>query len=301
VIYLIDASVYVFRAYHSLPADMVDRDGHPAHAVFGFARMLGDLLERARPRYMAVAFDHTNEPARLERCFRNRIFPAYKAHRDPMPEGLHLQFERCRQLCDHLGITALASNEYEADDLIGTCVATMRREGVRATVITRDKDMAQLIREGDVYWDFGARNPCSYHDIERRYGVAPERFADYLALTGDSVDNIPGIPGVGPKTAALLMKEFASLEALYADLDRVDTLKMRGAPALGSRLRAHRELAFLARQLTGIVCEVPLEGGSEGLRRRLPNLPALDSFYARQGFGPFLRKQGERLAQLPLN
>ncbi len=301
MIYLIDASVYVFRSYHSLPADMVDRDGNPVQAVFGFARMLGDLLERARPRYMAVAFDRTSEPERLQRCFRNRIFPAYKAHRDPMPEGLHLQFERCRQLCECLGITALGSHDYEADDLIGTCVATMRREGVRATVITRDKDMAQLIREGDVYWDFGARNPYSYHDIERHFGVAPERFADYLALTGDSVDNIPGIPGVGPKTAALLMKEFASLDELYGDLDRVDTLKMRGALALGIRLRRHREAAFFARQLTGIVCEVPLEGGSEGLMRRLPNLPALASFYDKHRFGSFLRKQGERLAQLPLN
>jgi 5'-3' exonuclease len=218
-----------------------------------------------------------------------------------MPVGLCLQFERCRQLCDYLGITALASSEYEADDLIGTCVATMRREGVRATVITRDKDMAQLIREGDVYWDFGARGPDSYHDIERRFGVAPERFADYLALTGDSVDNIPGIPGIGPKTAALLMKEFASLDEIYSDLDRVDTLKMRGAPALGSRLRAHRDAAFLARRLTGIVCEVPLEGGSERLRRRLPDLARLASFYDKHRFGPFLRKQGERLAQLPLN
>jgi len=280
---------------------MIDRDGNPVQAVFGFARLLGDLLERARPSYMAVAFDHTDQPERLERCFRNRLFPAYKAHRDPMPEGLSLQFERCRQLCECLGVTALASTEYEADDLIGTCVATMRREGVRATVITRDKDMAQLIREGDVYWDFGARGPYSYHDIERRFGVAPERFADYLALTGDSVDNIPGIPGVGPKTAALLMKEFTSLEELYGDLDRVDTLKMRGAPALGLRLRAHREAVFLARRLTGIVCEVPLDGGSASLRRRLPDLPALASFYDQHRFGPFLRKQGERLAQLPFN
>jgi 5'-3' exonuclease len=301
LIYLIDASVYVFRSYHALPSDMVDRDGNPVHAVFGFARMLGDLLERARPRHIAVAFDHSNKAESALRCFRNRIFPAYKAHRDPMPAGLSLQFERCIELCRCLGITALASTEYEADDIIGTLVATMRREGVRSTVITRDKDMAQLIREGDVYWDFGGRGPYGYHDIERQFGVAPERFADYLALMGDSVDNIPGIPGVGPKTAAALMKEFASLDELYGDLDRVITLKMRGAPALGTRLREHREAAFLARQLTEIMCEVPLEVGSDGLRRRLPDVAALSRFYDMQGFGPFLRRQGERLAQLPLS
>ena len=294
MIYLVDASVYIFRAYHALPPDMVDRDGNPAHAVFGFARMMGDLIERARPKYIAVAFDKS-----LMKCFRNRIYPGYKAHRDPPPADLEFQFGRCMELCRCLGITALASTEYEADDIIGTLVTTMRREGVRSTVITRDKDLSQLIREGDVYWDFGGRGPFGYHDMERQFGVVPERFADYLALTGDTVDNIPGIPGIGPKTAAALMKEFASLDHLYADLERVVTLKLRGAAALGARLREHREAAFLARQLTGIMCEVPLEIGTDALRRRVPDVPALASFYDNQGFGPFLRRQGERLAQLP--
>jgi 5'-3' exonuclease len=296
LIYLVDASVYMFRAYHALPPDMLDRDGNPAHAVFGFARMLGDLIERARPEYMAVAFDKS-----LMKCFRNRIYPAYKAHRDPPPADLEFQFGRCMELCDCLGVTALASAEYEADDIIGTLVTAFRREGVRSTVITRDKDLAQLIREGDVYWDFGGRDPYGYHDIERRFGVAPERFADYLALMGDTVDNIPGIPGIGPKTAAALMKEFASLDELYGDLDRVHGLKMRGALALGTRLREHREAVFLARQLTVIACDVPLKMGTDGVRRRLPNLAALTSFYDAQQFGPFLRRQGERLAQLPFN
>ena len=295
MIYLVDASVYVFRAYYALPADMVDGDGNPVHALFGFARVLGDLIERARPRYIAVAFDKS-----LMKCFRNRIYPAYKANREPPPADLQLQFERCMELCECLGVTAFASMEYEADDIIGTLVSAMRREGVPSTVITRDKDLAQLIREGDVYWDFGGREPYSYHDIERRFGVVPERFADYLALMGDSVDNIPGIPGIGPKTAAALMKEFASLDDLYGDLDRVVGLKMRGALAVGARLKEHREAAYLARQLTGIACDVPLEVGSDGLRRRAPDLDALTRFYDMQGFGPFLRRQGERLAQLPV-
>jgi 5'-3' exonuclease len=295
LIYLIDASVYVFRAYHSLPPDMVDRDGNPAHAVFGFARMLGDLIERARPKYMAVAFDH-----RSVNCFRSRIYPAYKAHRDPAPADLQHQFGRCMELCRCLGVAALSSDEYEADDIIGTLVTSFRREGVRAMVISRDKDLAQLIREGDAYWDFGTRNPYSYHDIRRHYGVAPERFADYLALTGDTVDNIPGIPGVGPKTAQALMEEFASLDELYGDLERVNGLKMRGADALGERLRAHRESAYLARQLTAIACDIPLRLGPDGVRRRAPDMTAVASFYDAQQFGPYLRKQAERLAQLPV-
>lgn len=296
LIYLVDASVYLFKAYHSLPAEMVDRDGNPANAVFGFARMIGDLLERARPKYIAAAFDLNT----LAKGFRHQIYPAYKAHRDPPPAALQYQFERCMELCRCLGIRALATPGYEADDIIGTLVTAMRREGVRSTVITRDKDLAQVIREGDALWDFGSRAPYSYHDVQRHFGVAPERFADYLALMGDAVDNIPGIPGVGRRTAAVLMNEFASLDELYGDLDRLALLKLRGAPALAARLREHREAAYLARQLTAIACDVPLGFGEEGVRRALPNGAALEDFYDMQGFGPYLRKQAQRLAQLPL-
>jgi DNA polymerase-1 len=294
LIYLVDASVYIFRAYYSMPPEMVDRDGHPVHALYGFARVLGDLIERARPKYIAVAFDQS-----LTKCFRNTIYPPYKANRDPPPADLQLQMARCMDLCKVLGVPAFVSPEYEADDIIGTLLHSMRREGVRATVITRDKDLAQLIGEGDVYWDFGGRDPCGYHQMEARFGVAPERFADYLALTGDAVDNIRGVPGIGAKTAAALMKHFTSLEELYGDLDRVAAMKMRGAAAIGARLREHREAAFLARQLTAIACSMPLEVGPDGLRRRLPNVAALNHFYDAQGFGPMLRRQGERLAQLP--
>jgi 5'-3' exonuclease len=293
LIYLIDASVFVFRAYHSMLPDMADRDGNPAHAVFGFARFLGDLIERVRPRYIAVAFDHS-----LTQCFRNRLYPAYKAHREAAPAGLTVQFERCFELCMLAGVAAFESPEYEADDIIGRLVWKMRAEGVHATLVTRDKDLAQLVRAGDVFWDY-AREQYQYGDIERRFGVAPEQFADYLALTGDPVDNIRGVPGIGPKTAQALMREFASLDALYEGLERVATLKLRGASRLPGLLLEHREAAYLARQLTAIACDMPLEVQTDELRRRPPQLDALMSFYDHQRFGPLLRKQAERLAQLP--
>ena len=294
MIVLVDASVYVFRAYHSTLPDMRDRDGNPVHAVFGFARFLGDLIERLRPAYMAVAFD--------ERCaasYRNRIYPAYKANREGAPADLIAQLECCRELCRRLGAAVFVNPEYEADDLIGTLAQLMRAQGVRAAFISRDKDLAQLMRDGDVFWDFGARGQFGYHDIERYFGVVPERFADYLALTGDSTDNIPGVPGIGHRTAAILMKAFASLDELYADLARVASLPLRGAGTLGARLAAHRESVYLARQLTRIACDLSLGASASTLRRRLPDLPALAELYDRLGFGPFLRRQGERLAQLP--
>jgi len=267
LIFLVDASVYVFRAYHSMLPDMVDADGNPVHAVFGFARFLGDLIERTRPKFIAVAFDQ-----RLATSYRSRIYPPYKANRNPAPPGLPAQFDACRELCRHLGVAMFMSPEYEADDIIGTLAASMRSEGVRSAFITRDKDLAQLVRDGDLFWDFGARGQFGYHDIQRHFGVAPERFADYLALTGDDVDNIPGVPGVGHKTAAALMKEFESLEDLYARLGRVGALNVRGSRSLIALLQQHRDALFLSRKLTRIECAMEL-----GVR------------------------QGERLAQLPVN
>jgi 5'-3' exonuclease len=293
LIFLVDASVYVFRAYHSGLPDLIDEDGNPVHAVFGFARFLGDLIERVRPRYMAVAFDR-----RLASSYRNRIYPLYKANREPAPADLALQFERCRELCGHLGVATFVDPEFEADDIIGTLSCLMRAEGVRSAYITCDKDLAQLVRDGDLYWDFGTRGQFGYRDIERRFGVAPERFADYLALTGDSSDNIPGVPGVGPKTAAALMRRFASLDELYGNLGRLAALGVRGGSALGERLRAHRDAVYLARRLTGIICDMPLALTSADLRLKAPDLPALGALYDRSGFGPFLRRQGERLAAL---
>jgi DNA polymerase-1 len=294
LIFLVDASVYVFRAYHSILPDMRDRDGNPMHAVFGFARFLGDLIERVRPRYMAVAFDQ-----RRADSYRSRIYPAYKANRDRAPADLVLQFECCRELCRHLGVAMFVDPEYEADDIIGTLGTLMRAEGLRSAYITRDKDLAQLMRSGDLFWDYGARGQFGYHDIERHFGVRPERFADYLALTGDECDNIPGVPGVGHRTAASLMQAFESLDALYADLAAVAELKLRGASTLGARLAHHRDAVFLARRLTRIACDMRLNVGMEALERRCPDLAGLGTFYDRLGFGPFLRRQGERLAQLP--
>jgi 5'-3' exonuclease len=293
MVYLIDASVYVFRAYYSMPPDMLDRDGNPAHALFGFARFLGDLIERAQPRYLAVAFDES-----LETSFRNRIDPAYKANREPAPADLKLQFARCREFCRLLGVADYGSGEYEADDIIGTLHARLRAEGLPATLVTRDKDLAQLICEGDIYWDYTGNRQLRHHEIEGHFGVAPERYADFLALTGDAVDNIKGVPGIGPKTAAAIFKEFASLEELYEDLEATARLPVRGAARLPAVLAQHREAAFLARRLTGIVCDMPLEAGREQLRRRAPDLAALGEFCDRHNFGPMLRRQGERLAAL---
>ena len=144
-------------------------------------------------------------PARAaQTSFRNGIYPAYKANRESPPADLERQFALCREFCRHMGVAEFASAEYEADDIIGTLAARSRAAGLRNVLVTRDKDLSQLIRDGDVFWDYSGNVRYHYRDIEPRFGAAPELIADFLALTGDSVDNIPGVPGVGKKTAAEL-------------------------------------------------------------------------------------------------
>jgi 5'-3' exonuclease len=290
-VHLIDASYFVFRAYYSISIGITDADGEPVNALYGFGRFLGDLLEETQAEYVAVAFDET-----LAGSFRCDIYPAYKANREPAPPDLKRQFALCRELCRLLGVAQFGSKTHEADDIIGTLATRFRGDGQRSVLVTRDKDLAQLIRDGDHYWDYAGARRFAYADIEREFGVRPERMADFLALTGDAVDNIPGVPGVGRKTAAALLSVFASLEEIYDGLEHVASLPIRGAAKLAARLREHRAAAFLARSLTLIVCDMPLELGAQSIRRRPPDLAALGEFYDRQRFGAALRRQAERLA-----
>ncbi len=292
IVYHIDASYFIFRAYHSMPPDMVDADGNATHALYGFARFLSDFLESVRPERIAVAFD---ESLRGAASFRCGIFPAYKANRELPPADLKRQFAPCREFCRHLGVAEFASSEYEADDIIGTLAVRARAVGLTNVVVSRDKDLSQLIRRGDVYWDYTGNARYQYHDIGARFGAAPESIADFLALTGDAVDNIPGVPGVGRKTAAELFAHFGSLDELYANLERVATLKLRGAATLAAKLLAHKEAAYLARRLTAIVCDMPLRATPEDLRRGIPDAAALQEFFDTHGFGGILRQQARRI------
>ncbi len=294
--YVIDASYYVFRAWFSMPDDMRDHDGNAVNALYGFTRFLGDFLEHTRPEYVAVAFDTA-----LETCFRNDIYPEYKANRDPAPVELKHQFDRCREITRALGCAEFASPRYEADDIIGTLVHRMRGQGLRSTILSRDKDLLQLLDAGDALWDFTGGRKTAYKDVPGKFGVTAEQMVDYLALAGDSVDNIPGVPGVGPKTAAALLDHFGDLDTLYARLDEVGAVNVRGAGKLGAKLHQHRDNAMLSRRLTRIKVDVPLEAlpaaaGRDSLKRRGPDMQTLGALFDRADFGMLLRRQAERIA-----
>lgn len=289
-VHLIDASLYVFRAWHSIPPDFTDVDGHPVNAVHGFTRFLLELLERAKPQHVAVAFDQS-----LTSSFRNGIYPEYKANRELPPEELVRQFEYCRSVARALGLTVLTDTIYEADDLIGSAVAALHRHEVCAVIVSADKDFGQLVNERVEQWDFARDQRWDAVGVKERLGVHPEQVADYLALMGDAVDNIPGIPGIGAKTAAALLAHFGTLDALLARSDEVAFLRMRGAAATSQRLREHVALARLSRQLTGIALDAPVPLELHGYARRLPEMAEIDALFDRIRLGPMTRARARSL------
>jgi DNA polymerase-1 len=262
-VYLIDASIYIFRAWHSVPDSLYNREGMPINALHGFAGFLGSFLEQAEPGHVAVVFDES-----LTSSFRNRIYPDYKANREEPPAELRQQFAWCRKLVGSLGLAQYASNTYEADDLIGTLATRLRRPGVPIVILSADKDLAQLLQPGDLLWDFARNRRYACADVPAWLGVEARQVADWLALTGDSVDNIPGIPGVGTKTAAALLAHFGTLTELYRQLETVAELPLRGASRIQRLLQEHRDAAMLARQLTGIAVDPDMTVSMNDLGRR---------------------------------
>ena len=288
-LYLVDASLYVFRAWHSMPAEgFHDGDGWPTNAVHGFARFLLDLLERERPLHIAIAFDEA-----LDSCFRNALYPAYKANRAPAPLELKRQFAYCKALCAALGLPVLAHREYEADDLIGSALLLARGEGFRGVLVSADKDLSQLLGEGDEQWDYARGQRWGAAGVKARQGVHAHQVADFLALCGDAVDNIPGVPGVGSKTAAVLLAHFGSLDALLERIDEVAFLRLRGAATVAARLREHREQVLLYRQLSTIACDAELIDALPPFERGAADDGTLRAFADAVGFGPMTRRRLE--------
>jgi 5'-3' exonuclease len=291
-LHLIDASLYVFRAWHAMPASAFsDRDGAPINAVHGFTRFLCDFLERTRPTHVLVAFDES-----LTTSFRNGIYPAYKAHRELPPAELLVQFGYCRQVAGALGLCVLADLQYEADDLIGTMAVRMRSEGFRSIIVSADKDFGQLIVDGDEQWDFSRNERWDVAGVKRRLGVRPDQVVDFLALTGDAVDNIPGVPGIGAKTAASLLAHFGTLDAMLARIEEIPFLRLRGAGQAYVRLKEHREQALMSRTLSAIALDVPVQVQAEQLRWRKPDATALEPLFDQLKFGPLTRSRVRALA-----
>ena len=275
-LYLVDGSGFIFRAYHALPP-LTTKSGLSTGAVYGFTQMLIKLETDHRPSHLAVVFDAGSS------SFRNELFSEYKANRTEPPDDLKPQFALVRKVVETFNIPVLEAIGFEADDLIATLVREARERGQRVVVVSSDKDLMQLVVDGKVVLHDTMKNVphgFTYDEkaVEEKFGVPPARLADVLALMGDSVDNIPGIPGVGPKTAAALIQAYGDVENMIAHADEIANLPgLRGAKSVAEKVKAHVESVRLSRQLVSLDEHVEVPVALETLRRREPDMTKLES------------------------
>ncbi|MCP4573590.1 MAG: flap endonuclease [bacterium] len=276
--FLIDVMAYLFRAFYAM-RPMSAPDGTPVNAVFGLGMTLQKFLADHDPQLLVGCFDagtHT---------FRNDLYPEYKANRGAPPLELVPQFDLGRELVERMGIATAICPGWEADDLLATLTGRLRAAGHEVVVVSGDKDLAQLLAPGVRIFNLAKNDWWHAERVPELLGVRADQVGDLLALKGDAVDNIPGVRGVGPKAATALLAEFADLDAVYADLDRVESLPVRGAKGLRKKLEDGREAAELSRKLVALDCETPCALEAGDMRYTGAESGPLEEFAERWGLG----------------
>ena len=290
-LHLVDGSAFIFRAYHALPPLTRKSDGLPVGAVAGFCNMLYPYITGAggsdAPTHVAVIFDYSG------RSFRNDIYPEYKAHRPPAPEDLVPQFPLTRDATRAFNIAAIEKEGFEADDLIATYACRARDAGGRVTIVSSDKDLMQLVGDGVEMLDPMKNRRIDRDGVMEKFGVSPEKVVEVQALAGDSVDNVPGAPGIGVKTAALLINEFGDLETLLARADEIKQPKRRAS------LNDFADQIRLSRELVQLDCEMDLETPLEALEVQPPQVEPLMAFLTAMEFRTITRRVADHLGVEP--
>ncbi|MFN7231825.1 MAG: 5'-3' exonuclease H3TH domain-containing protein, partial [Brevundimonas sp.] len=284
-LWMIDASAYIFRAYHALPPLTRKSDGLPVGAVQGYCNMLWKLLRDLKgedgPTHLVAIFDHS------EKTFRNDLYDGYKAHRPPPPEDLVPQFALVRQATAAFGVHGVELPGYEADDLIATYACQVRDAGGKAVIVSSDKDLMQLIGPAVVMYDPMKDRVLAEDTVMEKFGVTPDRMVDLQALIGDSVDNVPGAPGIGPKTAAQLLDEYGDLDTLLARAGEIRQPKRR------ETLIAFADQIRLSRELVRLICDAPAPEPLADFAVRDPDPEALSAFLEQMEFRALARRVGD--------
>ena len=280
-LYLIDGSSYIFRAYFGIRQFLSTSKGFPTNALYGFINMLQKVVKDEKPDYLAVAFDSK------EKTFRHEMYADYKANRSAPPEDLAKQFPYFEPLVQAYNIHGVRVPGYEADDIIGTLATKAAKEGFKVVIVSGDKDMMQLISPDIRMLDTMKNQWFGVEEVEEKFGVTPDRVIDVMGLMGDSSDHIPGVKGVGPKTASELIRKFGSIQELYERIDEVDKVKLR------EKLVQDKEMALLSRQLVTINTSVKLEGGIENLKFKSPDNAELKKLFSEFEFSSLLGELGE--------
>ena len=265
-VYLIDGTAYIHRAYHAIQS-LTNSRGLPTNAVFGFTRMLIKLMAERSPEYAAMFFDARGP------TFRHRLFPAYKANRPPMPADMALQIPYIKEITAGYRLPIFEMAGYEADDLIGTLARRLEQEGFAVVMVTSDKDFVQLITERTSIWDPMKETSTDFASVKKQLGVNPAQMVDVMGLSGDTADNVPGVPGIGPKTALELIRDFGSLENLYSRIDSIARKKQQ------ENLLQFKEQAFLSRALVTIHTDVPVAPDLAALTVKPPDGKSLAALF----------------------
>ncbi|MFP1830328.1 DNA polymerase I [Lonsdalea quercina] len=274
---LVDGSSYLYRAYHAFPP-LTNSAGEPTGAMYGVLNMLRSLLLQYHPSHVAVVFDAKGK------TFRDELFEHYKSHRPPMPEDLRAQIEPLHKMVRAMGLPLLAVSGVEADDVIGTLAQQAELNSTPVLISTGDKDMAQLVTPNVTLINTMNNAILGPQEVCDKYGIPPELIIDFLALMGDASDNIPGVPGIGEKTAQALLQGLGGLDTLYANLDKIADLSFRGAKTMAAKLEQHKEVAYLSYQLATIKTDVELELSCEQLAVTEPQVDELSELFRHYEF-----------------
>jgi 5'-3' exonuclease len=252
LVHLFDGHVYIFRAYYSLPP-MTAADGTPCNAAYGFANTLIRYAAEQQPTHAGVCFDAAMT------SFRNELEPEYKAQRGDPPDDLEPQFDLCHEISVALGFATYEKDDYEADDLLGAIADEVVRRRASARVLTSDKDLCQLVREDGrvVVHDLAKEKTIDADGVREKFGVSPDQIPDYLGLVGDKIDNLPGVPGIGAKSAAAVLQAFERIEAVPDDVEAWTDVTVRGAKRMAERISEHRERALKTKELATVLRKVP--------------------------------------------
>ena len=280
---LVDGSSYLYRAFHAFPP-LTNSAGEPTGAMYGVLNMLKSLISQVQPSHIAVVFDAKGK------TFRDEMFEQYKSHRPPMPDDLRKQIQPLHDIIRALGIPLLVIEGVEADDVIGTLAVEASKANQKVLISTGDKDMAQLVDDNIMLINTMNNTLLDREAVIEKYGIPPELIIDYLALMGDSADNIPGVAGVGEKTALGLLQGIGSMAEIYANLDKVAELPIRGAKKLGDKLLAEKEMADLSYRLATIKTDVALDITPEQLTLGASNNDQLTEYFGRYEFKRWLNE-----------
>lgn len=280
---LVDGSSYLYRAFHAFPP-LTNSAGEPTGAMYGVLNMLKSLISQVQPSHIAVVFDAKGK------TFRDEMFEQYKSHRPPMPDDLRKQIQPLHDIIRALGIPLLVIEGVEADDVIGTLAVAASKANQKVLISTGDKDMAQLVDDNIMLINTMNNTLLDREAVIEKYGIPPELIIDYLALMGDSADNIPGVAGVGEKTALGLLQGIGSMAEIYANLDKVAELPIRGAKKLGDKLLAEKEMADLSYRLATIKTDVALDITPERLTLGASNNDQLTEYFGRYEFKRWLNE-----------